>query len=149
MIHIENINSRLNKRLLRNPVDEHANYSKLCLVNETDGSIYENNIDVKIKNWQGLNEDPNTAFDEAVDAFFLLLEKSESQSNVTNTAQYLISELNKVRDAEGIKKYMQYKFSKLRNAGITKKKRKQQYNPFTPASAPTEATILQDNLYYP
>jgi len=120
MIGIYDINSRLHNK--NQKVNDMINYKNLCLIDESHGRIYKNNIAVKIKNWRGLDPDSNIAFMEAADAFFILLENDESDSNITNTAQYLLNELKKVRDPVALQKYFKYKFSRMKNIGRQKKR---------------------------
>ena len=129
MITIYDINKRQRDLLETNKIDC-ANYSKLCVLNEKTGKIYRNNIDIKIKNWRGLSEDSTSAFIEACNTFFVLLENDQSQSNISNTAQFLINEATKPNDATALHKYFKYKFSRMKNIGKQKKSLKPK--PITP-----------------
>ena len=147
MIGIYDINSRIRDK--NQKANDMINYKNLCLIDESRNKIYKNNIAVKIKNWRGLDPDSNVAFMEAADAFFILLENDESDSNITNTAQYLLSEVKKVRDPVALQKYFKYKFSRMRNIGKQKERLFPKSTtpltpkPAAPSNAPTTSQPTQ------
>lgn len=112
LVTINAINSRLYKNNSTN-YKEKPNLNNIGLHHESSGIFFENNAIQKIEEWEGLNPDTNIAFNEALDTFDEILEYS-NESVCNKTCDFLLHEVNKVRDATKLANSIKYKLSKIK-----------------------------------
>ena len=111
MITIEQINSRLynlSKHFSSNKI-----FNEVRLIDESKQIFFENNAIDRIRHWISLSENTTLAFDKALETFNLLLEYGISRSKIMNECIFLVNEMNKVRDANGLKNSLQYRYEKM------------------------------------
>ena len=113
---IEKINQRLYRLNYTNP-NHLRDLKNVRLVDESKNIFFENNAIDLIKHWEGLSEDTNSAFEQALDAYDLMLLYGTS-SGIKNSTDIIVSEVYKVRDADALRRSLKYRFGRLRK-GIT------------------------------
>ena len=113
---IEKINQRLYRLNYTNP-NHLRDLKNVRLVDESKNIFFENNAIDLIKHWEGLSEDTNSAFEQALDAYDLMLLYGTS-SGIKNSTDIIVSEIYKVRDADALRRSLKYRFGRLRK-GIT------------------------------
>ena len=116
----ENFHNRSHALSYQPPFQEGVKYGNLCVVDEENGLFYENNAITKIRNWQTLSDNSNSAFMEAVEALNVLLEYSDHEAITKTQCQYLLSEIAKVKDATALKNSLKRKLSMMKNASSAK-----------------------------
>lgn len=89
-------------------------YNNIRLFNENNTLFFSENACTKIKNWSSLAPDSNKAFNEALDAINLLIEFGSNKDTILREAQFLVTEMNKVRDATQLKNSIKYKLSRIK-----------------------------------
>ena len=113
---IEKINQRLYRLNYTNP-NHLRDLKNVRLVDESKNIFFENNAIDLIKHWEGLSEDTNSAFEQALDAYDLMLLYG-TNSGIKNSTDIIVSEVYKVRDADALRRSLKYRFGRLRK-GIT------------------------------
>ena len=113
---IEKINQRLYRLNYTNP-NHLRDLKNVRLVDESKNIFFENNAIDLIKHWESLSEDTNSAFEQALDAYDLMLLYGTS-SGIKNSTNIIVSEIYKVRDADALRRSLKYRFGRLRK-GIT------------------------------
>ena len=113
---IEKINQRLYRLNYTNP-NHLRDLKNVRLVDESKNIFFENNAIDLIKHWEGLSEDTNSAFEQALDAYDLMLLYGTG-SGIKNSTDIIVSEVYKVRDADALRRSLKYRFGRLRK-GIT------------------------------
>lgn len=113
---IEKINQRLYRLNYTNP-NHLRDLKNVRLVDESKNIFFENNAIDFIKHWESLSEDTNSAFEQALDAYDLMLLYGTG-SGIKNSTDIIVSEVYKVRDADALRRSLKYRFGRLRK-GIT------------------------------
>ena len=127
-ITIEQINSRIYNKKQFSIIREQGdilNFSNIGLFDKD--KFLEHNALEKIHNWIGLSHDANIAYLEAINTFNKMMEYTNHKSVLETTCDYLITEMNKVRDAKQLKRSLKAKLSQMKKSiNIIKNK-----NPFS------------------
>ncbi len=117
-ITIEKINKRLYRLNYKNP-NPVEDLSSIRLVDESKNLFFENNALEKIKNWEGLSENTNAAYESALDAYDLMLQYG-SNAGIKEATNILLEGASKVRDANSLMRSLRYRFGRIRKvSGLT------------------------------
>lgn len=112
---LANINSRLFKKARQIDEQKLVNYSRIICYDESSGTFNENNTITKIRNWEGLGSEQVVSYAEALDCLNLLIEHCPYGAVVNRECDFLVSEMNKVRDILQVKNSIKYQQAKLKN----------------------------------
>lgn len=84
-----------------------------------DNKFIESNAFYMLNHWYELHEDTNVAFNRALDVFSEICENC-NDSQINTACELLLTEVNKVRDAQHLQNSISHKLSRLKTKSITK-----------------------------
>ena len=83
------------------------------------GKFIESNAFYVLDHWLELNENTNIAFNKVLDVFSEICDNC-NEPQINNACDFLLQEVNKVRDAEQLQNSIKYKTSRLKTKIATK-----------------------------
>ena len=113
MITLHDIQSRQYLKEQQIQIEQVHDLHYIESIDEARGTFYENNTIHKIHNWQSTNVDSNVAFTNALEAFNMMLLYA-TPSHILHEADYLISEIFKVRNSTQLQNSLKYQKSKVK-----------------------------------
>ena len=120
MVTFSDINRRINK--LGAPPSPFVANMREAQLYTNKGTFCENNAINSIKNWESLDENVDTAFNNALDIFEELCLNS-NKSTIQSACNILVENMDKIRDPSQLANSLKYRFSRIKRKSVSSVKK--------------------------